>query len=257
MGFVVSEVGPRYSMRMFDLFYRAFLSPIDYASALFRRTLIFKERIAEGEDVYSFIFTPTKHLSWKAGQHGLFLLPGKKVTGKVWRAFSIASTPEEGVVRIATTIPEPHSDFKDKLMALQPGEKVHLFGPFGEFHVDKCGARVVGIAGGIGITPFRALLSSIAQQCPNTHITLIYGGKNGHHFFKDTLDALQLNTPHIHIVYATSPEEVNSALDEEICEHGNAAQYFISGSPGMIAGITKTLKQRGIKKIVNDPFKGY
>lgn len=244
-------------MHMFDLFYRALLSPIDYSGALFKRTLIFKERIFEGEDVYSFIFTPTKQLSWKAGQHGLFLLPGKKVQGKIWRAFSIASAPEEGVVRIATTIPKLHSDFKEKLMSLETGERVHLFGPFGEFHVDKCGARVVGIAGGIGITPFRALLSSIVTHCPSTHMTLIYGGKNGTHFFKDALNVLQQTSQNIRVVYAMTPDEVTAALDQEIREQGNAAQYFISGSPGMIAGITKTLRQRGIKKIVNDPFKGY
>ncbi len=242
---------------MFDLFYRALLSPIDYAGALFKRTLVFTERISEGEDVYSFIFTPTKEFSWKAGQHGLFLLPGKKVTGKIWRAFSIASAPEEGVVRIATTIPTPHSDFKEKLMELVPGDTVHLFGPFGEFHVDKCGARIVGVAGGIGITPFRALLTSMSAHCPKSEMTLIYGGKNGHHFFKDDLDELVRTNTNISIVYAGTPEAVTVALETEIRAQGNAAQYFISGSPGMIAGITKTLKTRGIQKIINDPFKGY
>ena len=49
------------------------------------------------------------------------------------------------------------------LKTLKPGTKVLLEGPYGKFTADKLqGSQVILIAGGIGITPIKALLQSLS-----------------------------------------------------------------------------------------------
>lgn len=232
------------------------MHPFDYSGALNWRTLTFKERIDEGNDVHSFIFTPKAACTWNAGQHALFTLPRKNVKGKKWRAFSVASSAHEGTVRISTIIPPEPSDFKQKLRALTPGEKISMHGPFGEFHFGN-GQHIVGIAGGIGITPFRAMMYEITQgHQADVSLHLIYAGKNDFWAFKRECDEWNQH-PYINLIYVQTPDQVNAEIDRSVTEFGNERSYFISGSPGMIGAIKGRLQAAGIKKIINDPFKGY
>jgi ferredoxin-NADP reductase len=241
---------------MFDFFIRALLHPIDYHTMFDKQTLVLQEIKQEADGIYSFIFKPELLCSWEAGQHGVFYFPHTKITGKTWRPFSIASAPEEGVIRIATIIKENPSDFKKHLLALEQGDTLIMNGPFGEFHTTKRIKQIVGIAGGIGITPFRALIKSIASgTITNTKITLIYSAV-GNYTFKKELDQCAQH-PAVEIIYTGTPEEVNEALDSQIALHKNSATYFVSGSPGMIGAVRTSLKTKGIRKIVSDPFKGY
>lgn len=240
---------------MLDVIVRALRDPLDYLPVLNRRTIILQEVIQESEEIFSFVFKPKKPFTWKAGQHGIFLFRNTKISGQPWRAFSIASSAQELVVRISTIIKDEPSDFKKHLKALSIGDEMIMHGPFGEFHSSNKICRIVGIAGGIGITPFRALLKDIASGVISyTQITLIYSAVT--HTYREELEALTKH-PNINILFTTTPEEVNAELETEIRKSGNSATYFISGSPGMIIALRKKLKDAGIKRIVNDSFKGY
>lgn len=241
---------------MLDVILRALRHPFDYLPVIMRRKLILREIIQESEDIYSFIFTPKRPCVWKAGQHGIFLLPRLKVEGKKWRAFSIASSSHERIVRISTIIKDEPSSFKKHLRSLNVGDSVIMYGPFGEFHTSKKISRIVGIAGGIGITPFRAVLKDIALGVIlDTEITLIYSSQTTY-TYKQELEQFAQH-PAIEIIYTTTPEEVNAQIDTQVEKHGNSASYFVSGSPGMIGAIRKSLKGKGVRHIVNDSFKGY
>lgn len=243
---------------MLDVLIRATKNPIDYSPALLSHSLVLKEKIQESETVFSFIFTVNKNLSWKAGQHSLFYFKDKKVSGKSWRAFSVASSMHEDVIRIGTIITKEHSDFKDTLMKLTPGEEITMRGPFGEFSAKKKDPQMIGVAGGIGITPFRALAYEIAHNyLPNHSLTLIYSAKEGQHTYKTELDEWAQNCDRLKIIYTNTADEVNKNLDALITEHKNTARYYLSGSPGMITAIKKSCGEKGITRIVNDPFKGY
>jgi ferredoxin-NADP reductase len=241
---------------MFDVMVRALRHPLDYISVLNKRTLILQEVIQESEEIYSFIFKLAKPFTWKAGQHGIFHFPHKKMVGKAWRAFSIASCSYEGVVRISTIIKDEPSDFKKNLKAMKTGDILTMNGPFGEFHVSNKISHIVGIAGGIGITPFRALIKDIAFGIiADTKLTLIYSATNTH-TYKQELEMLALH-PAINVIYTSTPEEVRIALDEQIQKNGNSAYYFISGPPRMITAIRTSCIDNGVTHIVHDSFKGY
>lgn len=241
---------------MFDFIIRALLHPLDYGALFQKHILVLQEIKREADDIYSFTLKPEFPCTWKAGQHGIFSFPHTKITGKTWRAFSVASSPEEGVIRIATIIKDNPSDFKKHLLELEQGDALIMNGPFGEFHTSRNIKQIVGIAGGIGITPFRALIKSIADGATTgTKLTLIYSAA-GAYTFKKEFDQLAQHKD-IEIIYTATPEEVNVALDTQISLHQNNATYFVSGSPGMIKAIRASLKSKGIKRIINDPFKGY
>lgn len=246
----------RYSSGMWDVIMRALRHPFDYMPVLNRRTLVLEDIIQESEEIYSFIFKPKKPVRWKAGQHGIFYFPHTSVEGKFWRAFSIASSSHEQVIRISTIIAKEPSDFKKHLKAMTKGNEILMHGPFGEFHTSHKISRIVGIAGGIGITPFRALLKDIALGVIlDTQMTLIYSSLGPYTFEKEL--AVLAGHPSIEIIYTRTPEEVNAALDKEVEKNGNAAHYFVSGSPGMIKALRASLKSKGIRHVVNDTFKGY
>ena len=242
---------------MLDVMMRACLHPFDYLGVRRITDISFKEKIQESENIYSFIFTAPRLPSWQAGNHALFSFWGEKMTGSNWRAFSVASAPHEGVIRIGTTFQEKSSDFKRRLIALQPGEKMRLFGPHGEMYVRPNTKRIVGLAGGIGITPFRSIVADLTHKQSPVKLTLIYSARDNLYTYKTELESWRAQNPNIEIIYTVTPEEVNAELDKQIANHQNNAYYFISGPPKMVESLRNGLRSKGIKNIVSDPFKGY
>src|ERR1700722_7437672 len=96
--------------------------------------LTLQEVSIEGEDIKTFVFKSDKDLDYQAGQYGIWLLR-RWVKGKPFRLFTVASAPEEGVMRLSTRISK--SDFKQKLNKLVAGDKLLMFGPIGEFTIPK------------------------------------------------------------------------------------------------------------------------
>jgi ferredoxin-NADP reductase len=241
---------------MLDLLARALTHPREYAGILRSHQLTFVEQQHEGDSYYSFIFKPTEPMMWRAGQHGILFLPTSK-RDRGWRPFSVASSPHEGVVRIGTMLPQPHSEFKAVLRTLTPGTTVTFRGPYGEFHAATTPEQIVGVAGGIGITPFRALAFDIAHQhLPQRKLHLIYATKDSYPYQAE-LEQWASQTDQLTIEYLREPAAVQEAIANQWNIYGNQARYFISGSPGMITGISQHCRTLGVRNVVNDPFKGY
>lgn len=243
---------------MLDIISRACLHPVDYSGILRTTTLRFKEKVQENDNTYSFIFTAPNLPSWKAGQHAIFTIPGANVEGKTWRPFSVASAPSENVIRIGTIIPPEPSSFKQKLMSLQPGDRVRMFGPYGELCIKPSIKNIVAVAGGIGITPFRSIVCDMANSGKNVNFHLIYSAKS-EHVYKSELENWKRKLPNLKITYTTTAEEVTAELLNEVTKSNKDVYYLLSGAPGMIEALRKNLIENQVTKnhIVNDPFKGY
>ena len=241
---------------MIDFLIRSFKHPLDYLGIVKMHTLHLIRVEQHSDQIYSFIFTIPEGLIWKPGQHGIFWFLYDHIKGNNWRAFSIASDPKENEIRITTSFPETPSEFKQTLRALKPGDFITMQGPFGEFHVHHDMKQAVGVAGGIGITPFRSMLHAIADgRYPGFHLKLIYAGSHGAFPFRDELNGFA-QSDQIDIAYVETADEVNAALDAEIAAHKDIP-YFISGSPGMIKALRTSCIKKGVTKVINDPFKGY
>ncbi len=250
---------------MLDILNRAFRHPIDYSGVARVTTIQFQERIQENENTYSFIFTAPKLPKWNAGQHAIFTLLGKKVpgskdeaqSGKTWRPFSVASAPHENTIRIGTIIPPEPSSFKQNLMALQTGDQVRMYGPYGELYIRSHMKKVVAVAGGIGITPFRSIIADMAFKGNDIDFHLIYSAKV-EHVYKSELEDWKTRLPRLKVTYTNTPEEVNAELDKET-NGSDDTYYMLSGAPGMIEALRRSLRERRVPRshIIHDPFKGY
>ncbi len=243
---------------MLDVIKRACRHPIDYSGICRVTDLRLAEKIDEGGGVFSFIMKADQLPSWKAGQHSIFTLPGAKVEGKTYRPFSVASAPHEGVIRIGTIVPPEPSSFKLHLSSMAVGGQVRMYGPYGELYIRPDMKHVVGVAGGIGITPFRSIINDRAHRQSDTRLTLIYSAKEAH-TYRPELEAWSSGQENINIIYTHTSEEVNAELEKQVSQLRNQAHYFLSGAPKMIEALQDKLYSLGIKNghVRHDPFKGY
>ncbi len=208
-------------------------------------------------DYYEVKMKPEPGLTWNPGEHGIFKLPGRQVDGKKWRAFSVASVPEEGVMVIGTRTGKKISGFKKELISMKKGDKVAVTGPFGWFKVQDSISPMVMIAGGVGITPIRALLKQLEKDSARP-VELVYASSD-YYLFGDEIEAIAAGNDQIILHKTSGNAETGSAVTELASKHKGKAYYYISGSQPFIGAIKKQIKDKGIKgsRIISDPFMGY
>ena len=206
--------------------------------------LTFVEKKLENDDIYTFSFTSKHSLNHKAGQHGLFVLPG------LYRPhpFTLSSSPEEQYVTFSTHT-ATGSAYKKKLLSLKPGAKMILAGPILNFTFTKDSSNYVFLAQGIGITPFRSMLvHAHAKQLP-INTTLIHVDSKGHTFKEMTQQ------------YATTAYyPIDAEAFQEIVKSQDVKQlFYISGSPRFVAATKVLLNEMGVERgsIKTDSFLGY
>lgn len=229
--------------------------------ALFKKSkLTLIEKKEEQGDVVTFYFKGDEKTSWIPGQHGIFSQDHVKIK-KSTRAFSIASVENEGHVMISMKVPPNPSEFKQVFLALKPGDTVTMRGPIGDFTIKDPNQPVLFVAGGIGITPFRALLMNWVndKKNPDQKIQILYSEAQGKHIYREELDKICLENPSIQVSYVSGREELTKALEGFTGEHKNNASYFITGPVSMVKSLKDNLKNQGIasKNIKTDLFIGY
>lgn len=194
---------------------------------------------------------------WEAGQHGAFTLPGKKFKGRPYRAFSLASSPDEGTFLIGTRTGSAPSGFKRTLMEMQAGDTIKLRGPFGWFVVQDDTSPIVMLALGVGITPMRSLLYALKGQTSRP-IHLIHSAKD-FHLFAEEFKQLQQANKEIKLTFVSDREEFKEALTAVAFTYGSGAYYYVSGSFEAIRSTRSLLKGLKVKgrRIIYDPFFGY
>lgn len=207
-----------------------------------------------GEDYYVFDFKIPNNLSYKEGQYGVFMHVDKEIEGRKVRAFSIASSKEEEVFKIATKIIEVPSDFKFKMLELKIGDTMTYDGPMGSFILEE-EYHSVFIAGGIGITPIRGIIKQIEKLNINKEVVLIYSEPRAIYPFKDEFDKLSFVEKH----YKTNTKNTQEIIEKAANKYLNKAIYYVAGSPGFVGGVKEQLVNNGvsISQIKFDRFNGY
>ncbi|MFE7060759.1 FAD-dependent oxidoreductase [Sutcliffiella sp. NPDC057660] len=226
----------------------------DTFAILKKSDLSFLKRYKETDGVYTFLFEKEKDLTWHAGQHGLFTITHRKIK-KATRPLTVASTPAENVVKITTAISDKPSEFKKALLELEEGMKIRMNGPVGSFYPND-NSPALFIAGGIGITPFRAIVKHMEAEGNRIEkqVRLLYLDSGKSYIYKDEFD----KQTSMDVTYLASRDELYQEMDKFITSNNNNAKYFIAGSKSMVESITSHLKSNGILKrnIKKDAFMG-
>lgn len=119
---------------------------------------------------------PTDLFAFKPGQWVYLHLFNPDGTPWAKSAYSIAVAPEECTKKIELGI-KLHGDFTKRVSKLMPDDVVAIQGPFGVFVLPPGDAPLVMFAGGIGITPLRSMIRSLASVGGSRPVTLFYSNK--------------------------------------------------------------------------------
>jgi Na+-transporting NADH:ubiquinone oxidoreductase subunit F len=205
-----------------------------------------------------------------------------KVTETVTRAYSMANYPDEkGIVkfniRIASPPPGtnyPPGQMSSYVFSLKPGDKITVFGPFGEFFAKDTDAEMVFIGGGAGMAPMR---SHIFDQLKRLHsdrkISFWYGARSWREaFYVEDFDGLAKDNDNFEWHLALSdplPEDnwdgytgfIHNVLYEQYLKDHEApedVEYYMCGPPMMNASVIKMLVDLGVEpeNIMLDDFGG-
>lgn len=226
------------------------------------------EKIAP--DIYELQATASDTIRYAAGQYIELQVPHAQQDSRgTRRIFSIASSPDEEILRLTTRIP-PHraSSFKRAFVQLAPGTILRATYVGGDFVLPRRrNVPLLWIAGGIGITPFRAMAASLLAAHDKRPITLLYQARTPRDliymsFFTHATRTLSLTI--VPVVADTSAAwtgetgYVSRALVVRYVPDIHTYRVYISGSPAMVES-TRNLFVHDYQpaRIVTDYFSGY
>jgi ferredoxin-NADP reductase len=188
----------------------------------------------------------------------------------VRRYFTIASSPTDPDLRLGVKFYAPASTFKEKLFSMQPGEQIVASQLSGDFTLPRDPERkLVFIAGGIGITPFRSMIQYLLDKAEKRPITILYATKTpADAVYHDLLDRAEHELG-IRTVYAFNdasiPQPVGGVraitpelVAQEIPDYQDCT-FYISGPQGMVTSFKDMLTGIGVGRtsIKTDYFPGF
>ena len=234
--------------------------------------LTLREKIDEGGGITSFLFTPSITPHFNAGQYLEWTLPHKHTDSRGNRRyFTISSSPTEPDVRLSVKFIPNGSSYKEKLHNLKKGDTLVAGQLAGDFTLpEDTSQKLVWIAGGIGVTPFRSMTKYLLDKTQKRDITLFYQATTPEEFvFKKVFEkgAKEIGMKTIYIV---SHPEKNSTwkgptgritpeiIKKEVPDYKRRL-FYLSGPSGMVTGYKKMLHTLGVKRrmIITDYFPGF
>ena len=223
------------------------------------------ERRPEVPGVETFIFEPTEPATWKPGQFLHYVLhhePTDERGSDRW--FTVASAPYEGHVHITTRfindgVDGQQSSFKKALKALEVGgEAMEVSDVDGDFTVEDPNGEYVFIAGGIGVTPYRAILKQLDHDGAALNVTLLYGNRDENVPFKAEFDEIASRQPGFKVSYLIGTRLDEAAIRAAIPDLTKPI-FYVSGPEPMVEAMHGTLRALGVpaERLKGDWFPGY
>ena len=224
-----------------------------------RLTLV--EKRAENPGVISFVFRSDAPLTWQPGQFLHYQLPHPDVDERgITRYFTIASAPFEKHVMLTTRFAsERSSSFKRALRQLPIGTAIDVDAPAGDFVLADPGREHVLMAGGIGITPFRAMLLDLDHHGLPINATLLYANRTPDFVYQAEIDRLVDRHPRLAVRYLVSPARVTeSAIRDAAIDLGKPV-FHVSGPEPFVEAVGSMLAGLGVPDmhVKRDYFPGY
>ncbi len=207
-----------------------------------------------------------KNVRFRAGQ---FFFIEILVGGvKAQHHFSFSNSPtEKGYVEFTKRITA--SPFSQALNALRPGAWAHIWGPEGNFILSRKWTKLAFLSGGIGITPLRSMMRSVADKGMDYDIVLLYGNSTYDEIaFREELEVLERVCHTIRVVHVlgTPPPgwagkvgRIDSHLVAEVVPDFASRLFYVSGPPSMVIALEDQLFALGIpqEQVKRDSFTGY
>lgn len=242
-----------------------------FVSPKYKLALALKRIIQLSPDVFEFEFSPNRPIWHEPGQYMEWTCDHDKCDSRgMRRYFTLASSPTEDNVKLGVKFYEPASSFKKKLLSMKEGEIVMAGGLSGDFTLPRDKKqKLVFIAGGIGVTPFRSMVQYLLDNREKRPITMFYANKTPkdavyRELFEHARDTLGMKT-----VYAFDDKSVPpapgiiskidpKAIRESVPDYADST-FYISGPQGMVRAFKTMLVGMGVsrRQIKTDYFPGF
>jgi predicted ferric reductase len=172
-----------------------------------------------------------------------FLAPGHW-----WQShpYSLSAVPSDDIMRITVRDVGDHSS---GLAGLRPGTRVIAEGPFGAFVPDRSARSTLLLAGGVGITPLRAMFATLTGA-----VTLIYRASTWQDIvFQAELDAIaEARGAIVHYVVGTRSDfggdPLSASALRELAPGLHRMDVYLCGPPGMTGNAVASLTEAGVPR---------
>ncbi len=238
-----------------------------------RLVLYLKEKILHSSDVIDFVFTLPQGINHTPGQYMEWTLPHKDPDSRGNRRyFTLASSPTESELRLGVKFYEHSSSFKKALLALGSGTPIAASQRAGDFVLPKDTAqKLVFIAGGIGVTPYRSIIKYLVDKGERRDIVLMYANKIKNDIvyadiFEKARVLLGMRTIYTLTDTAAIPADwggkrgrIDSAMIASEIPDFRDRHFYLSGPYAMVTSYERVLLGMGVPdaQIKKDFFPGF
>lgn len=234
---------------------------------------ILKEKVRLTGDAMEFVFNPGQKLAYQPGQYMEWTLPHSSTDARGSRRyFTLASSPTEPDIRVGVKFYPQSSSYKKAMLAMDSGTGMVASQIAGDFTLPKNpNQKLVFIAGGIGITPFRSMVKYLLDTGEQRQITILYSARNEQdiayrELFEEAHRKLGIRTIYnitdarasLPNTYATAGFITAQTIKEQIPDYMERT-FYLSGTHAMVASMQDILSSLGVSKnhIKIDYFPGY
>lgn len=227
----------------------------------------------EMSDMYTLVLKPQTGLidrQWPSFVAGQFIeLMVEKDGARTSRCFSISSSPayyhQTGLIELSIRIQQKGRITPWIRERLALGGLVNISAAQGDFVLPEAIAsgakaeKLLFIAGGSGITPFRSMLQqqvlqqkkTLAEQSVKLDIHLLYYSRNAQQVvFQQEFERMQTEYPNLKVTFVDSEKEGFISIEhlKAFCGDFSQRSSFICGPSPMIQQARKVLNDAGIAK---------
>jgi len=225
-----------------------FLTPLRLA-ARHRFTVVGVEPEAPG--IVS-VFITGRNLHRLGAEPGQFFRWRFLTRQLAWQShpYSLSAMPHRDMMRITV---KARGDHSDSMAGLRLGTRIIAEGPYGAFTPSPSGRRVLLIAGGVGITPIRAMFAALPRRAPGA-LTLIYRASHPRDIvFRRELDAIAEDRhASLHYMIGSRERLGYDPLDarelKALVPGLHRYEAYVCGPPGMKETAITSLRDAGIPR---------
>jgi ferredoxin-NADP reductase len=237
-----------------------------------RVLLTLRKRTRLAPHIVDFAFRPSQKLTFLPGQYMEFTLAHSRADSRGNRRyFTLASSPTEQDIHLGVRFYKQGSSFKRALYQINSGTKLVAAQVAGDFTLPSdTEQKLVFIAGGIGITPFRSMLKYLLDTQQRRDIVLFYINKQVEEIvYQDILSAAQAKLG-VKIFFTLTDVtalprnwrglvgRINEQMILKTVPDYDERTYYLSGPPEMVNANEQVLKHMGVRseQIKKDFFPG-
>ncbi len=205
----------------------------------FKGEVVENEKHTKDVHVLKIHFPELENFSYLPGQFAVLVPNG------AGRAYSIANYPSNGYLEFCIK-KVPQGKVSPVLCSMEPGEKLEIYAPFGEFVLRHPLERdIIFVCSGTGIAPIKAMIESVIKNEKENNtkkVILVYGCRESEYPYKTFIEKVKEKGIRVFITQDVAKTLQNFKSLKNF-------EAYICGSPFFVRDVIRICKAKGAEKI--------